>query len=573
MHLLFALHLSLFSSLLQFIAHLFTFSERRHTRVSISLNYNIRIFPCRNVFKNKIILGLLALATNAFATFASPIIIDGDISDWSENDYYASMHRAGNSSKQIESNLYLRFDCESGTMCALVLTVEGVPALEEANNAFIKFKEDITANGNGSKLVDGSSSGFAWVYIDGLLRGFEACFDNPGDGFINAHINVFNDGGSQTSAATTTTESNDRWIPLVTDCDNNSDDDDDNNNNEGPSTFSISGSVDLDPASCDTPAAIFDFTDVTVLLNGAPVAETDDNGNFTIPNVVPGTYTVTFVNPNESQFYVAPGSVIEHTIEITDSNIDLPLVQFNQYITITGLVSINVTGTGEIPFAGINVQLSGTNDYNEAVAVNDSTADDGIYLFEGLQLADANGYTLVYSYGGSALWTETLPSECVQVLDVAYEFDPSNVQDDLDNGILTGTGRTIGFWKAQLSGRKGKGNNLTAEMPALLGLVEQIALDDPYVFTPSPEGIVDASGVAEALAIIDDKNNKDASVKLAKQLLASELNSVTPGVGGLDDNLLEGALFNWGEYLLNNGSENEMLEAKTIFDTMNNMGH
>ena len=519
--------------------------------------------------KNKIIAGLLALTTNAFAINANPIVVDGDISDWSDDDFYAPMYRAGNSSKEIESNLYLRFDCESGMMCALVLTIEGVPALEEANNAFIKFKEDITANGNGSKLVDGSSSEFAWVFIDDVLRGFEACFSNPGDGFINTHINVFDDGESQTSATTTTTDSNDRWIALATDCDNN----DDNNNNDGPTTFSISGSVDLDPATCDTPAAVFDFSDITVLLNGTPVAETDENGNFTVSEIVPGEYTVTFVNPNESEFYVAPGSITEHSVVITNSNIDLPQVQFNQYITITGLVSINVAGTGEIPFAGVNVQLSGTNDYNETVVANDTAGDDGIFLFEGLQLADANGYTLVYSYDGSVLWTETLPSECVQVFDVTYELDPSTVQDDLNNGILTGTGRTIGFWKAQASGRKGKGDNLTAEMPALLGLVEQIALDAPYVFTPSAEGIVDASGVLEALNILDNKNNKDASVKLAKQLLASELNSVTPGIGGLDDNLLEGALFNWGEYLLNNGSSSEMLDAMTLFDTMNNMGH
>ena len=113
---------------------------------------------------------------------------------------------------------------------------------------------------------------------------------------------------------------------------------------------------------------------------------------------------------------------------------------------------------------------------------------------------------------------------------------------------------------------------MVSQLPGLLANVETVALDDPYIFSPVEEGVVDSDGVAEALGILDLKQNSNPFVKLAKQLLAAELNAVTESIGGLHDDLLEGALFNWGEYLLNNSSDDtQLLLAKDIFDAMNNL--
>jgi hypothetical protein len=121
--------------------------------------------------------------------------VDGQITDWDlANDFFVSMYRAWNPNKKIETNLYLRYDCQSGTMFALVLSAGDWPVLVDGD-AWISI------NGNNNKV---SFTNFAWVDqgYDGNsshAKGWEASFSlAQGDYTIVAHTNV-DDGGSQTS--------------------------------------------------------------------------------------------------------------------------------------------------------------------------------------------------------------------------------------------------------------------------------------------------------------------------------------------------------------------------------------
>jgi len=52
-------------------------------------------------------------------------------------DFFAHMYRAGKPTKEVESELYLRYDCSTKTMYVLVLAVAGVPILVEPDEAWV----------------------------------------------------------------------------------------------------------------------------------------------------------------------------------------------------------------------------------------------------------------------------------------------------------------------------------------------------------------------------------------------------------------------------------------------------
>lgn len=142
--------------------------------------------------------------------------VDGNASEWNlTNDFFADMYRAAKPDKPVESKLYLRYDCQTKTLYALVLVVPDVQALVLPDDAFIKL-------GNSTKLVDGNYGDdgvvpdFAWVGLSQsgqVATGWEASVHlEPGyypD--LNVHIQVIHD-GQQTSAV------KDRAIPLLIDC-------------------------------------------------------------------------------------------------------------------------------------------------------------------------------------------------------------------------------------------------------------------------------------------------------------------------------------------------------------------
>jgi hypothetical protein len=156
-----------------------------------------------------------------------PPTVDGLTGDWDPTlDHFAYMYLAGGNGGQTDelAKLYLRYDCGSGYLYALVLTKAGVTIDADGNpdEHYIKF-------GNGQKLVDandappdGNPPDFAWVGLnaDGTTAlGWEASAFVPQGYYnnLNVHTNV-NFSGVQTAQV-------------------------------------LDGSIDLD-LTCDTPTAV-----------------------------------------------------------------------------------------------------------------------------------------------------------------------------------------------------------------------------------------------------------------------------------------------------------------------------
>lgn len=154
-----------------------------------------------------VLASLLAVPTAAGFAASPPqptygaAVVDGDIGEWDlSGDFFADMYRAGNVNKEVESKLYLRYECSTETLFAFVQAVEGVPIIvNPADDAFVKI--------DGSKVVDASYASFAWVGQgyggdNNHAEGWEASFPlGPQASYqINVHSNVFDDGESQTSA-------------------------------------------------------------------------------------------------------------------------------------------------------------------------------------------------------------------------------------------------------------------------------------------------------------------------------------------------------------------------------------
>ena len=128
--------------------------------------------------------------------------VDGDYSEWDlTNDFAAEMHKAGKSGTNfpILSRLYLRYDCNTQTMYALVLREGSYWPKKQPTNAWIKIY-----NLSSSPQVDGNSSNFSWVAPNGVegstLIGYEASFTiAPGTyDRVEAHIQIAPDDTSST---------------------------------------------------------------------------------------------------------------------------------------------------------------------------------------------------------------------------------------------------------------------------------------------------------------------------------------------------------------------------------------
>lgn len=169
------------------------------------------------------IVALVAFISSASAAAPAPnygsgITVDGNTNDWTlGTDYFADMIRAGGLGGQttVESKLYLRYDCTNEVMYALVLVEPGVQALTQADDAWIAI------DGNNNKVT---FTRFEWVYdANDVPIGYEASFSLPlkdqtartGSYYLLAHIQVFDDGESQTSA---TDRTNKDGIPLEISC-------------------------------------------------------------------------------------------------------------------------------------------------------------------------------------------------------------------------------------------------------------------------------------------------------------------------------------------------------------------
>ncbi len=134
-------------------------------------------------------------------------VVDGDPSEWNlTTDHFAEMHRAGKAAKPVDSQLYVRYDCNTATVFVLVLAEPGEPALFDTATAWCavdgqNHKVFTDQSGN-----DGTAPDFAWIDLgyDGdptHALGYEASFP-LGDGTFDliAHVDVYAASAGQTSA-------------------------------------------------------------------------------------------------------------------------------------------------------------------------------------------------------------------------------------------------------------------------------------------------------------------------------------------------------------------------------------
>jgi hypothetical protein len=249
------------------------------------------------LFRVVVAVGLIAtmMASNVAAVWAATppeptygtADVDGDYSEWDlSNDFFAKMYRAADPDKQVESKLYLRYDCSSGTLYALVLAEPDVTILANLpDDSFIKL-------GNSTKLVDGNSGDngtppdFAWVGRSGnIASGWEASAQLAVGSYTNLNVHTqVNDGGQQTSAV------EDRAIDLMIDC-------------TGLASLgdyvwydvNMNGLQDAGESGLDgVTVNLYDSSH-----NPKGTTTTSGGGLYTFTNLEPGDYYVEFVLPND----------------------------------------------------------------------------------------------------------------------------------------------------------------------------------------------------------------------------------------------------------------------------------
>lgn len=141
---------------------------------------------------------------------AGSATIDGAIGDWSLGaDFFADMTAGGNPTAAVRAKLYLKYDCDSETLAALVLIQGDEKARQDRpDNAYINI--------DGSKVIDSSHGSFAWVNGDGTLAdGYEGAASlAPGSYTLRAHVLVADD----SEDGYTPLDNVGRFVPLVIVC-------------------------------------------------------------------------------------------------------------------------------------------------------------------------------------------------------------------------------------------------------------------------------------------------------------------------------------------------------------------
>ena len=136
--------------------------------------------------------------------------VDGAIGDWSLSaDFFADMTDGGVAGRPVRAKLYLKYDCDSETLYALVLTQGDEKAREtRTDNAYINI--------DGSKVIDSTHGSFAWVNGDGTLAdGYEGAASlAPGSYTLRAHVLVADDSEDGYTAL----DNVGRFAPLVIEC-------------------------------------------------------------------------------------------------------------------------------------------------------------------------------------------------------------------------------------------------------------------------------------------------------------------------------------------------------------------
>ena len=160
-----------------------------------------------------LLTALVAPATLAAAPNPSPgsATVDGDTGDWSLSaDFFADMTDGGKPDITVRAKLYLRYDCESETLFALVLAQGGEQARQDRpDEAYLRI------DGSG-KLISPTNGEFAWVNGDGTLAdGWEGSGAlEPGEYTVRAHVLIADDSAD----GYTPMDPIGRDVPLVIEC-------------------------------------------------------------------------------------------------------------------------------------------------------------------------------------------------------------------------------------------------------------------------------------------------------------------------------------------------------------------
>lgn len=157
---------------------------------------------------------LIGLAAPALAAAPAVVegsaVVDGDLGEWTSADFFADMYRAGKATKQVESHLYLRYDCDAAILYVGVVAADGVTIVASDEDNFVKF-------GMNDKRVDGSNAPADGIQPDFAYApagaGWEASFSLAPGAYddLNVHAQVM-DGEQQTSAV------EDRAIAMLIAC-------------------------------------------------------------------------------------------------------------------------------------------------------------------------------------------------------------------------------------------------------------------------------------------------------------------------------------------------------------------
>jgi hypothetical protein len=119
------------------------------------------------------------------------VTVDGATGDWNlRADHFADMTHTGSATQPVIAKLYLRYDCDSETLYALVLGVDGTQFLESRpENAYIRI-DGAGKLVSGESGNDGTPPDFSWVNPDGKVTdGFEASGSvAPGNHTVRSHV-------------------------------------------------------------------------------------------------------------------------------------------------------------------------------------------------------------------------------------------------------------------------------------------------------------------------------------------------------------------------------------------------
>jgi hypothetical protein len=173
------------------------------------------LLKARQVLVFTVLLLLVILGCSTVVNAAAPYpstgsaTVDGNTAEWNlPTDFFADMTRAGmvDANHPVESKVYLRYDITNQVLYVLVLAEPGIPAIVSVGDAWAAINDISSKVFTGASVNDATQPNFAWVGqgYDGNnahALGYEASFSlAPGNYLIILHLEVFDDGETQTSA-------------------------------------------------------------------------------------------------------------------------------------------------------------------------------------------------------------------------------------------------------------------------------------------------------------------------------------------------------------------------------------